>query len=70
MTTTDAGGVLDIVRDGITGLVIEPEAEALGAAMTELIFGNQWAARLGRAGRAAMEAEQLNWASTIEKLLS
>lgn len=70
ITTNDAGGVLDIVRDGETGLVVEPEAEALASAMLALTQKRERAKSLGRAGRAAMDREQLNWPSTIEKLLS
>ena len=31
MTTTDAGGPLEVVTDRVTGLVAEPRAEALAA---------------------------------------
>lgn len=70
ITTKDAGGVLDIVRDDETGRVVEPEVEALASAMAALAGNPRYAARLGLAGRAAMDHEQLNWPSTIEKLLS
>lgn len=70
ITTTDSGGVLDIVRDDETGLVVEPEVETLASAMLALTENPRHAARLGLAGRAAMDHEQLNWPSTIEKLLS
>ena len=70
LTVTDSGGVLDIVRDGDTGLVVAPEPEALGAAMAALVADPARAAAMGRAGRAAMDAEGLNWPETIRKLLS
>lgn len=70
LTVTDSGGVLDIVRDRETGLVTEPEPEAIGAAMAELDGNAALTARLGRAGRAAMVAEKLNWPETIARLLS
>jgi glycosyltransferase involved in cell wall biosynthesis len=70
ITTTDSGGVLDIVRDGETGLVATPDAEALGAAMAALCGNPAHAATLGLAGRAAMDAEQLDWPTTIRKLLA
>jgi len=69
ITTTDSGGVLDIVRDGDTGLVATPDPEALGAAMAKLCGDPARAGRLGLAGRAAMDAERLDWPSTIQKLL-
>ena len=70
LTATDSGGVLDIVRDGETGLVVAPEPELLGDALTKLVADPASAARLGRAGRAAIDAEELTWAATIEKLLT
>lgn len=70
ITTTDSGGVLDIVRDGETGLVVEPDARALASAMMALVTDPARAMRLGQAGRIAMDDHQLNWPSTIEKLLS
>ena len=36
VTTTDAGGPLDIVRDGETGVVVAPDAEAVARALTYL----------------------------------
>jgi glycosyltransferase involved in cell wall biosynthesis len=70
LTTTDAGGVLDIVRHDETGLVSAPDPEALGAALAALSGDPARAARLGGAGRAAMNAEELTWSATIEKLVS
>lgn len=70
LTVTDAGGVLDIVRDQETGLVTAPDPEALGNALTALTSDPARASSLGRSGRAAMDAEALNWPSTIGKLLA
>jgi glycosyltransferase involved in cell wall biosynthesis len=70
VTVTDAGGVLDIVRDCATGMVVAPNPEALGAALATLAGAPARAALLGRAGRAAMDAEGLNWSVTIGKLLA
>lgn len=70
LTTTDSGGVLDIVFQGDTGLVAQPQPEALGQAMAELARSPARATRMGLEGRAAMHKAQLNWPATIEKLLS
>lgn len=70
LTSTDAGGVLDIVRHEENGWVADPEPEALGAGLAALTADSARAARWGLAGRAAMEAQQLNWPATIEKLVS
>src|SRR5580765_6443562 len=66
VTTTDAGGPLEVVTDRVTGLVTEPRAEALAAAFAGLNPGD--AAAWGRAGRAL--AERVSWDATIERLIS
>ena len=38
MTTTDAGGPLEFVTDGVTGLVAAPDPESLGAAMSKYLM--------------------------------
>ena len=67
VTTTDAGGPLDVVADRRTGLVTAPRAEELAAALVYLrdhpAEGQEW----GRAGKAV--AERVTWDSAIERLL-
>ncbi|MBB5695238.1 glycosyltransferase family 4 protein [Muricoccus pecuniae] len=70
ITATDAGGVLDIVRDAENGRVVPPTAEALGEAMVALASNAARARSMGLAGRAAMEAEGLDWPTTVERLVS
>jgi glycosyltransferase involved in cell wall biosynthesis len=65
VTTTDAGGPLDVVRDGETGRVVEPTVEAVAAA---LAIGEEEARAWGRAGRAI--AEQVTWEHAIDRLLA
>jgi glycosyltransferase involved in cell wall biosynthesis len=67
VTTTDAGGVLDWVDDGVTGLVVEPTPDAIGAALDRLAGDPGLAARLGAAGRA--RAGALDWPSVVATLL-
>ena len=66
LTTTDAGGPLEVVTDRVTGLVTEPRAEALARAVATLTPED--AAAWGRAGREV--AERVSWDATIERLLS
>src|SRR5207248_706822 len=44
VTTTDSGGPLEFVEDGVTGLVAAPEPEALGAAIARLAGDRRLAA--------------------------
>jgi glycosyltransferase involved in cell wall biosynthesis len=65
VTTTDAGGPLEVVSDRVTGLVTEPRADALASAFGALTAGD--AAVWGRAGKEL--AERVTWDATIDKLL-
>jgi len=64
VTTTDAGGPLDVVRDRKTGRVVEPTVDAVAGA---LAIGEEDARAWGRAGKAL--AEQVTWGSAIDRLL-
>lgn len=68
VTTRDAGGPLEFVRDGVTGLVTDPTGEALGAALERLAGDRASAARLGEAGDACARA--ITWDGAIDRLLS
>jgi glycosyltransferase involved in cell wall biosynthesis len=70
ITTTDSGGVLEIVRNGETGLVTEPNPESLGEALSAIMDNPSRATRLGQAGRAILDERELTWPRTIEMLLA
>ena len=70
VTTGDSGGVREIVRNGETGLVVEPTAEALGAALSAIMGEPARAQRLGAAGRQVLVDRELTWPRTIERLLA
>ncbi|MHB8530306.1 MAG: glycosyltransferase family 4 protein, partial [Caulobacteraceae bacterium] len=70
ITTADSGGVLDLVKDGESGLVVQPHPAELAHAMTRLAGQAGLAARLGAAGRVALHDLGLTWPSTIERLLA
>ncbi len=68
LTTEDAGGPLEFVRDGETGIVTAPRPEAFGLAL-RLAWPNVDALRaMGEAGRA--RAAVLDWDGPIAALLS
>jgi glycosyltransferase involved in cell wall biosynthesis len=68
VTTTDAGGPLEVVRDRSNGLVCEPAAASLAEACVWLDANRDSAREWGRAGRRV--AELLSWDHVIERLLS
>ena len=68
ITTTDAGGPLDVVFDRSTGLVVSPAAAEIAGAAAWLRDHPEEAASFGRAGRAL--AVEVTWDRAIERLLS
>ena len=69
LTTTDSGGLLEMVGDG-TGMVVAPEPHALAAALDGLLVDPAKTAALGRAAKADWDARGLDWPSTVARLLS
>ncbi len=68
LTTTDAGGPLEVVTDGRTGLVVSPEAADLARAAGWLREHRDEAASFGRAGKAI--AAEVTWDRAIARLLT
>lgn len=68
VTTTDAGGPLEFVEDGVTGLVCDPSPEALGAAIARLAGDPRVAQSLGDAGYA--RARTITWDGVVDRLMA
>ena len=68
LTTTDAGGPLEIVTDRATGIVVAPEPAELARACGYLAAHGEEAKAWGRAGK--LVAERVTWDSCIDALLS
>ncbi len=67
ITTTDAGGPLEFVSHGESGLVAEPTPEALAAAIDALWESPEGAWRaMGEAGRARVSA--ISWDTVVDRL--
>jgi glycosyltransferase involved in cell wall biosynthesis len=63
-----AGGALDLVRDGITGMLVAPgDAADLRAHIRQLAADPALRGALGQAGRRA--AERRSWSSVMDELL-
>ena len=67
ITTKDAGGVLEWVEDGVTGLVTDGTPAALGEAVDRLAADRELAQRMGEAGRERVRS--LGWAPVLSRLL-
>ncbi|HEV3060940.1 MAG TPA: glycosyltransferase family 4 protein [Vicinamibacterales bacterium] len=68
VTATDAGGPLEFVVDGVTGLVVEPLPEALGAAVARLAADARLARSLGDAGYE--RASRITWDGVVQRLMA
>src|SRR5439155_2702290 len=68
VTTTDAGGPLEVVRDRETGVVVAPEAAEVARACAYLAGHVDEAKAWGRAGKAV--AERVTWDGCVDALLS
>jgi glycosyltransferase involved in cell wall biosynthesis len=68
VTTTDAGGPLEVVRDRGTGLVVEPNPAALAEACAWLAEHVESAREWGQAGKR--QAELVSWDHAIDRLLA
>jgi glycosyltransferase involved in cell wall biosynthesis len=66
VTTTDAGGPLEFVRDGETGLVCEPAPEPIARALARALEDKPLARRLGETGERA--TRDISWDRVIGTL--
>ena len=68
ITTGDAGGVLEFVEDGVTGLVTYADPQALAGSITRLMSDPDEARQLGSAGRE--KVRDITWDHVVDTLLS
>ena len=67
VTTTDSGGPLEFVDDGVTGLVSAPDADSLASAMSRIGGDAALARSLGEAGYE--RARAISWDGVIDRLV-
>jgi glycogen synthase len=61
------GGILEVVHDGVTGILVPPaRPDDLAAALRRLLDNPEEARAMGRAGRKRVE-ERFSWASVAER---
>ena len=68
VTCTDSGGPAEIVEDGITGYVAEPQVEAVAAALARMTGEARLAETLGAAAQKV--AAEHSWADAVKRLLT
>lgn len=70
VTTTDSGGVLELVTDQVNGLVTDPEPRSLAVAFDELWSDRQRAQALGSAQAGRVGQLNISWDHVVERLLA
>ena len=69
VVASDIGQIPRIVSHGETGLIVPPsDPAALAAGIDALVLDPEYAARLGRAGRARAVAEH-SWAHALDRIV-
>ena len=68
ITARDSGGTLEFVRSGENGFVVEPQPDAIAAAITQLDGNRRLAAAYGSNGRQIAAA--ISWDTVIDRLVS
>jgi glycosyltransferase involved in cell wall biosynthesis len=70
VVSTDAGGLVEVVQDGVTGIIVpKADEKALSEAVIKLLNDPDMAHRMGKAGREAAE-KNFSWDQTAEKFLA
>lgn len=70
VTTSDAGGVLEFVRDGVEGLIAQPEPSDLARRFDQLHANRSDTKALGAAASARIEELGISWDRVLEQLLA
>jgi glycosyltransferase involved in cell wall biosynthesis len=67
VTCRDSGGPAEVVRDGVSGYVVDPTAAALAGALGRLTRDGALAARLG--ANAGAQASAMRWSAVVQRLV-
>jgi glycosyltransferase involved in cell wall biosynthesis len=67
VTTSDAGGVLEFVEDGVNGYIVPPDPRAIAERLEHLMADAALAERLGSAGPPRVHA--ITWEKVVRELM-
>ena len=67
LTTVDAGGVNEFVENGVSGLSVEPNVDALAEAMQQLLDNPEQTQQMGQ--QAHSKVAHISWTNTLNRLL-
>lgn len=68
LTTTDAGGVTELVVDGSNGLVVEPDPVELARAMDQLYTDRTATELMGRRAEARLAEIKVSWSHVVDRI--
>jgi glycosyltransferase involved in cell wall biosynthesis len=66
ITTTDSGGPTELVANGVTGLIVDPDPESLGSAIDRIASGRREARRMGAEGQR--RARSITWQAVVDAM--
>ncbi|MBC7604292.1 MAG: glycosyltransferase family 4 protein [Ramlibacter sp.] len=70
LTTTDSGGVLEFVEDGVTGLVARPDPVELAAALDRFYEDRGGTIAMGERARERIATMRIDWNHVLQRLLA
>lgn len=70
LTTSDSGGVLELVQDGYNGYISEPTPESLAEAMDKLYLDKNMTEAMGKNARQRLVDLNISWSQVLERLLA
>jgi glycosyltransferase involved in cell wall biosynthesis len=68
LTTADSGGVLELVSDGINGLVAAPDPPQVAEALDRLYTERPQTVRMGQANLDRLAELRIDWDRVVEAL--
>lgn len=70
ITCEDSGGTLEIIEDGVNGLVVAPDPVQLAGAIDSLRLDPEGAADMGRRAHDTLSAKGIGWDRVVDGLLT
>lgn len=70
ITTTDSGGVTELVVDGSTGYVVDPEPQALADAMDKMYWQRKKTIEMGENAYGHLSQLTISWDQVLNRLLT
>jgi glycosyltransferase involved in cell wall biosynthesis len=70
VTCSDSGGTLELIEDGVSGIVVEPDPRELAQAFDDLYRDRGLARRLGEAAAERLDELDISWDAVVRELTS